>query len=148
MATDLIAKRSVRINADKQKVWDALINPRMIKEYLFGTKTISDWKVGGKITFKGIWEGKEYVDGGTILKMVPEKIFQYTYWSSMSGTPDSPENYSTVTYELSKKENGTELSVSQDNCKTIEHKEHCEKNWEMVLNSMKKLLEGKSQSKA
>ena len=142
MAKGLIVKSSVFINADSAAVWDALVNPTKIKEYLFGTNTISDWKVGGRITYQGVWEGKEYKDGGTILQLVPEKIFQSTYWSSMSGTEDRPENYATVTYELFKDGEGTLLTLTQDNCKTEEQQKHLESNWSMVLKGLKKIAEG------
>jgi len=143
MPDNLIVKKSVFINADTTSVWDALVNPRKIKQYLFGTNTISDWKVGSRITYKGVWNGKEYEDGGTILQLVPEKFFQSTYWSSMSGTQDKPENYATVTYELSKEGEGTLLTLTQDNCKTEEQKKHLESNWGMVLEGLKKVAEGK-----
>jgi uncharacterized protein YndB with AHSA1/START domain len=142
MPGGLVVKRSVFINAGTTTVWDALVNPEKIKQWLFGTSTISDWKVGSRITYKGIWEGKEYEDGGEILQLVPGKIFQSTYWSSMSGTEDKAENYATVTYELSEEENGTLLTLTQDNCKTEEQKKHVEANWEMVLNGLKKVAEG------
>ena len=143
MPDNLIVKKSVFINADAASVWDALVNPQKIKEYLFGTNAISDWKVGSRIVYKGVWEGKAYEDGGTILQLSPGKIFQSTYWSSMSGTEDKPENYATVTYELSKEGEGTLLTLTQDNCKTEEQKKHLESNWGMVLEGLKKVAEGK-----
>lgn len=142
MTKGLIVKNSIHINADAAAVWNALVNPEKIKQYLFGTNTISDWKVGSPIAFKGEWQGKEYEDGGTILQLVRDKILQYTYWSSMSGTEDKPENYATVTYELQKEGNGTLLTLTQDNCKTEEQKKHSEDNWGMVLEGLKKLVEG------
>ena len=142
MPGNLEVKQSVFINAGSAAVWDALVNPEKIKQYLFGTTTISDWKVGSRITYKGVWQGKEYEDGGTILQLVPEKILQSTYWSSMSGAEDKPENYATVTYELHKQDDGTLLTLTQDNCKTEEQKKHLEENWAMVLEGLKKVVEG------
>lgn len=141
MNNSLTAKQTIKINATPSKVWDALTNPSLIKQYLFGTETVSDWKKGSRITYKGVWQGKEYVDGGTILEIIPNKIFKSTYWSSMSGTEDKPENYATVTYELAEEGNSTILTITQDNIKTKESKEHSEGNWGMVLKTMKDLLE-------
>ena len=143
MNKKLIAKATVTINAPAAQVWEALTNPKLIKQYLFGADVISDWKVGSRIIYKGEWQGKEYEDGGEILQLVPGKIFQSTYWSSMSGTEDKPENYATVTYELSKEGEGTLLTLTQDNCKTEEQKKHLESNWGMVLEGLKKVAEGK-----
>ena len=141
MEKGFTAKTSIEINSPASKVWDALTNPEMIKQYLFGTEAISDFKEGSTIVYKGIWEGKTYEDKGKILKVVPEKLFVSTYWSSMGGLPDEPENYATVTYELSEKDGSTTLTLTQDNNKTEEAKNHSEDNWNMVLSTLKKLLE-------
>jgi len=140
---EFIAKVHVRIHSSVSNVWDALTNPELIKQYLYGTETVTDWKVGSRITFKGMWEGKEYVDGGTILKIELEKILQYTYWSSMSGTEDTPENYSTITFELLKENNGTLLTLANDNCKTEKMRDHLVENWRNTLNGLKALVENK-----
>ena len=141
MKNKLVASAETKINAPVSKVWDALTNPEQIKKYFFGTNAISDWKVGSPLEFKGEWEGKEYHDKGTILKSEKNKLFQYTYLSSMSGKEDIPENYSTVTYELSAKNGSTTLKILQDGNETDESKQHSEQNWSYVLNAMKDLLE-------
>ena len=56
------AAASVTIAATAERVWDALTNPSLIKQYLFGTDAISDWKPGSPITYRGVWEGKPYED--------------------------------------------------------------------------------------
>jgi uncharacterized protein YndB with AHSA1/START domain len=142
MNNGLTVEKSIFINARPAKVWEALTNPEMVKQYLFGTEMSADWRVGGKVTYRGEWEGKKYEDGGTILELVPEKILKSTYWSSMSGTEDKPENYVVVTYSLEKKDAGTQLTITQDNNKTEEGKEHSGGNWEWVLGKMKALIEG------
>jgi uncharacterized protein YndB with AHSA1/START domain len=141
VSKNLIAKQSITINAPASKVWDALINPEMIKQYLFGTDAVSDWKVGSPITYKGSWDGKTYEDKGTVLNVVDEKLLESTYWSSMSGTSDAPENYKNVRYELIPINSGTTLMITQNNNATEEEKNHSEQNWRMVLNSLKELLE-------
>lgn len=141
MNKGLTVEKSVFINASPVKVWDAITDPVKVKEYLFGTEMTADWKVGGKITYKGSWEGKEYEDGGTILEIQPEKILKSTYWSSMSGTENTPENQMIVTYKLEKQGDGTKVTVIQDNNKTEEAKEHSGENWGMVLEGLKKVAE-------
>ena len=59
----------------------------------------------------------------------------------MSGKEDQPENYATVTYELSQKNNATELTITQDNIADEQTKEHSTQNWRTVLSDLKKLLE-------
>lgn len=152
MPSTLIAKVSIVINVPVARVWDALTNPEMIKQYMFGTDVTTDWKVGSTITYTGVWEGKAYEDKGKILEIVPEQRLVSTYWSSMGGKPDAPENYNTVTYELASeaiptsvgtplRSARTRLTILQDNIATDTEREHSEKNWGMVLESVKKLLE-------
>jgi uncharacterized protein YndB with AHSA1/START domain len=141
MKKTFTAQASITVRAETGKVWDALVNPNIIKQYLFGTETSSEWKVGSSITYKGVWEGKPYEDKGMLLELVPNKLLKSTYWSSLSGLPDIPENYHTVTYALSKADGGTELSVTQENIQTREAAEHSEGNWTSVLQAIKKILE-------
>jgi uncharacterized protein YndB with AHSA1/START domain len=141
MEKELVLTTSVSINASKSKVWDALTNPEQIKKYFFGTETISDWKVGSTLIFKGVWDGKEYEDKGHILELEKEKKLKYSYWSSFSGTADVPENYAHVTYELSEQQGKTIFTLTQDGFKTKEAIEHSEKNWQSIFESMRALLE-------
>ncbi len=141
MKNDFIAEQSIIINAPAAKVWDALINPEKIKKYLFGTEAVSEWKKGSQIRYRGEWQGKSYEDKGMIINIIPEKLLVSTYWSSMSGLPDMPENYNKVTYKL-KPENGrTVLTVIQDNNPTEESKKHAEQNWKTVIEGLKDLVE-------
>ena len=140
----LFLNTSVIINASKEKVWDALINPEQIKKYFFGTNAISDWKVGSSLIFKGVWDGKEYEDKGFILELEEGKKLKYSYWSSFSGTEDIPENYANITYELFEEKNGIKFSVTQDGFKSVEQKEHSEKNWQALFGGLKALLEEQS----
>jgi uncharacterized protein YndB with AHSA1/START domain len=141
MNTNHIAKQSASINAPAAKVWEALINPAMIKKYLFGTDVHTDWKVGSPIIYKGVWEGKEYLDKGTILDIVPGKLLLTSYWSSLSGLPDTPENYKNIMYKLVPEKQGTVLVITQDNNASENEKNHSEQNWKMVLAGLKELVE-------
>src|SRR5205807_3496978 len=66
MPKNLVAKASVVIDAPAAAVWDALVDSSALKEYMFGSTVISDWKKGSKIVFKGEWQGKPYEDKGVI----------------------------------------------------------------------------------
>jgi uncharacterized protein YndB with AHSA1/START domain len=141
MANKLSVKTGININAPVSKVWQALTDPAMIKEYLFGTNTVSDWKKGSSITYSGEWEGKQYEDKGKIIDIVPEKLLHTTYFSGMSGKEDKPENYANVIYEVTPQNGSTMVTITQDNIEDEKGVEHMKKNWGMVLDGMKKLLE-------
>lgn len=131
MKHDLQVSKTILVNASATKVWKALTTPEIIKEYLYGTETLTDWKEGSAIVFQGEYEGHKYRDHGVILKNEPLKHLSYSYWSGFSGLEDKPENYSSVTYVLeSKDENTTEFTwiqkgyVSEENQKQSENSMH------------------------
>jgi len=138
---ELVATSEISVNAPLDKVWDALVNPDIIKKYMFGTTVVSDWREGSKITWKGEWNGKAYEDKGVIKQLIPNSRIQYTHFSPLMGLPDKPENYHTVTIELTGNANHTVVRLTQDNNATEETKNHSEKNWSMMLDGLKELLE-------
>ena len=141
MDRGLVAKASIVINAPVGKVWNALTNPDVIKQYMFGTTVVSDWREGSPIIWKGEWQGKKYEDKGVILQLKSKRLIQYSHFSPLSGKPDLPENYHTVTIELASVGSATNVALSQDNNETEEERKHSEKNWQMMLDGLKKLLE-------
>jgi len=141
ISTNNIAKAATTINVTADKVWKALTDPEMITKYMFGTKVTSDWKEGSKIIWKGEWEGKSYEDKGKILCFDPRKRLQYSHYSPLSGLDDRAENYHVVTIDLAEKNKQTAVTLTQDNNASEKEKDHSEKNWKMMLASLKKLLE-------
>lgn len=141
MDQDLVAKASVTIDAPATKVWQALVDPAAIKQYMFGTNVATDWQEGSPITWKGEWQGKSYEDKGVLLQVKPERTLQYSHFSPLAGLPDKPENYHTVTIKLSGEDRQTKVSLEQDKNATEEAREHSEKNWKMMLGGLKKYLE-------
>jgi uncharacterized protein YndB with AHSA1/START domain len=141
---NLTLKTSIDINAPASKVWEALTNPEIVKQYFFGTTVKSDWKKGSPITWEGEWEGKGYKDKGEVLDVDPGKLLKYSYWSSMGGTEDKPENYVNVTYDLSESDGKTTFTITQENIKTEEAKKHSEDNWQWVFGKMKEMVENGS----
>jgi len=141
MNKGLIASVSTTINAPSAKLWQALVTPAAIKEYMFGTTVTSDWVVGSPIVWKGEWQGRAYEDKGIILQVVPERVLEYSHFSPLAGVPDVPENYHIVTVELSPDGERTRVTLSQDNNPTEQARQHSEKNWGMMLAALKQFLE-------
>lgn len=141
MDRNLVAKASISINASRDQVWNALTSPEAIKQYMFNTNVVSDWHEGSPIVWKGVWQGRSYEDKGTILRLKPGRTFQYSHFSPLAGLPDKPENYHTVTVELSTNGNQTHVSLAQDNNANEEERAHSEENWKMMLAALKEFLE-------
>ncbi|HXI00609.1 MAG TPA: SRPBCC domain-containing protein [Sphingobacteriaceae bacterium] len=142
MNHDLIVLKSVIIHAEPSKIWSALTDPQIIKEYLFGTETITNWEVGSEIIFQGEYEGHKYRDHGVIIENIPNKKISYSYWSGFSGLEDKPENYSTVTYLLTDAgENQTDLNWTQKGYANTEGHKHSEAGMDEFLGSIKNIIE-------
>lgn len=128
------------INAPIDKVWNALTNPAIVKQYFFGSHLVTDWNVGNPIYFQGEWEGKPYQDKGIIQEYTPQQSLSFTYLSNWSGLPDIPENYLLVSYTVKPVHDHTELTITQTNYDE-ERARHSEENWASVVDGLKKLVE-------
>jgi uncharacterized protein YndB with AHSA1/START domain len=132
---------SITINAPPAKVWDAITKPALRKKWFFGVDTNTDWKVGSPIVHSGEWQGKPYTDKGVIKALEPQKRLVHTHWSSLSGRPDKPENYETVSYALRASGGATEVTIAEENVATPEQKATSDKMWGAALKELKKVAE-------
>jgi uncharacterized protein YndB with AHSA1/START domain len=138
---DLIAKAQTTVNASTAEVWDALINPDKVKQYMFGADVKSDFKPESKIVFTGTWEGKPFKERGYVLEVEKGKLLRYNTFNPASDKLDIAENYHTITIELKEAGYKTEITLSQDNNESEEMRLHSQKNWEMVLEKLKNVVE-------
>lgn len=133
------AKTQSTIHAAPEKVWSAITTPEVIKQFMMGADTHTTWEVGSPIRWTGEYKGKTYEDKGVVKKFDPPNVLETTYWSSMQGKPDAPENYVTVTWELSAKDGATVLTITQTTSE--EGVDHAKQQWSGVLASIKKIVE-------
>lgn len=142
MRQDLSVSSSIEINAGLDKVWKGLTDPAIIKEYLFGTETVTDWKPGSEIIFQGEYNGQTYRDKGVITDNKLNELISYTYWSGFSGLEDTPENYSTVTYQLKEAGNSkTMLTWTQQGYANEQVHEHSQSGMQSFLEKIKEVME-------
>ena len=150
MSKPLFVKNSIVINASVAKVWDALVNPEQTKKYMFGCETVSDWKVGSPLLWRGEYEGKEMVFvKGAIVDIKPGKFLAYTTIDPNSTIDDLSENYLTVTYDLSVENGQTLFTVTQGDYSKVGEGErryteayNNGEGWNPILVQIKKLVEG------
>lgn len=132
---------SILIHASVAKVWNALVDPTIAKEYFMGAAVITDWKVGSPILFKGEFNRNQYQEKGVLLKVEPNVQLQYSHWSPFDGLPDVQENYRTWSFNLSKKDKGILLAVSEDSIPTEKQKNRSDEFWKGALETLKKIVE-------
>jgi uncharacterized protein YndB with AHSA1/START domain len=140
---------TIAIQAPAAKVWDALVNPQQTKKYMYGCETVSDWKVGSELLWKGMHEGKEMIFvKGEIVELIPEKLLKYTAIDPNSNIDDTSENYLTVTYNLRREGNQTIFTVTQGDYSKVADGERRYKDsynngegWNPILQQIKSLVE-------
>ena len=138
--TGYVAVAETDIDAPAARVWEVLTSPEKLKELWFGAEVETDWQVGRPITWTGEWEGKPYQDKGEILAIEPGRLLKLTHFSPLTGQPDVPENYHTLTYELT---GDTHLKLSQDNNASEEEAKHSQGMWEMLVAKVKEAAEAR-----
>jgi uncharacterized protein YndB with AHSA1/START domain len=150
MATQASQVRTT-VKAPPSAVWKALTTPSTLKQFFFGSDVSTDWLVGSPIRFSGNWKGKPYEDKGNIQTFDRDQRLAFTHWSPLSGMEDTPENYHVVNFDLRPANGGTEVVLTQTNQNdaepiTPENRQEYAKNWTMVLDGLKKAVEGASPS--
>lgn len=114
MEKELNISNTISINAEKSKVWEILTQPEWTRQYMFGCDVITDWKPGNPVLWQGEMNGEKivYVKGNVVEYKHNDKI-RYTVFPPGLDLEDIPENYLTVTYELSDTNGQTRLTISE-----------------------------------
>jgi uncharacterized protein YndB with AHSA1/START domain len=122
-------------------VWFVLTTPEMIERWMSDEPltVISEWRIGAPIVMRGILHGLEFENHGTIQSFEAEKVFQYNYWStlSISRLADSPENYSSVRFELLPVDAGTLLTITLSDFAEPSMAPHANLYWSGTLEVIK-----------
>jgi uncharacterized protein YndB with AHSA1/START domain len=145
----LIVTNQIDINGTAKQVWDMLINPEKTKLYMFGCETVSDWKPGSELLWRGNYEGKEMVFvQGFVIDIIPEKLLKYSVIDPNAAYPLIPVNHLNVTYALNEENGKVILTVSQDGFETAadgvkryEEVYNKGEGWNPILLEIKKLVE-------
>lgn len=142
-------ENEIIINAPATEVWDALVNPAKTKVYMFGCEALSDWQEGSPLVWQMDYEGKPFIPVKGFIEEIEENEFlAYTVFDPTSTMPDVPENYLTVTYELSEDFGLTTLTVTQGDYDTVAEGERRYNEsynnglgWQPILEQIKALVE-------
>ncbi|HVS96754.1 MAG TPA: SRPBCC domain-containing protein [Puia sp.] len=148
MSQPLFVKSSISIHAPAARVWDTLTNPLQTKKYMFGCEAISDWKPGSPLTWKGVFNGVELVAvKGNVVSIVPGKSLVYTVIDPNNpNIPDIPENYLTVTCDLTEQGGETLLTVTQGDYSRVadgpaRYADTLKGGWDAIMGQIKAVAE-------
>jgi uncharacterized protein YndB with AHSA1/START domain len=142
----LTVRKAIMLKADASKVWDALVNPDLTRQYMFGCEVISDWKQGSPITWRGSSKGAEKIFAeGWIRKIEPGKLLQVTTIDSDAKNKLFHSRDLTATYQIIQGKGGTLLSVAQGNYAKLKNGEEkynrTENDWDNALDGLKSIVE-------
>ena len=125
------------ISTTPEKLWAALQDPEMTKQFWGMRKNISDWSVGSTWAHVAYDDDKDVAVTGTIVESNPPKRLVITWVSPMA--PQSPTR---VTFDIEASMGAVKLTVTHDELElgtplyngTIQ-------GWPAILSSLKSLLE-------
>ncbi|WP_308121564.1 SRPBCC domain-containing protein [Actinotalea ferrariae] len=137
-----VATVETRVAARRDDVWRVLTAPGSRPEIMFGAETVTDWQVGSPVVWRGEWDGKAFEDKGQVLEVDAGRRLVVTHWSPLSGAPDVPESYHTLTWTLEDDGAGTVVRLEQDNNASPEEAEHSAANWRTMVDGLRTVAEG------
>jgi uncharacterized protein YndB with AHSA1/START domain len=125
------------IETTPEKLWEALTNSAFTERYWWGTKVVSDWKVGSAVALK--WRAK-VTDTGVIVEADPPRRLSYT-WSNISEEFRN-ERPSRVTFALKRYGKLVKLTLThEDFDQGSRMLPSISKGWPAIMSSLKSLLE-------
>ncbi|GAA1823088.1 SRPBCC domain-containing protein [Luedemannella flava] len=139
--TGLVSTAMVTVDAPPERVWDALTDPATIERYLMGARVTADWTPGSPITWEGEFDGRPYADKGEVLAADPGRLLQVSHYSPLSGQPDEPESYHTLTYVLDTVAGGTRVVLTQDNNASTDEVAHTGAFWQAMLDRLRDVVQ-------
>ena len=104
----------VKILAPAKKVWRALTEPDLVKQWQYGSDLLTTWEPGSPIVFRNEWNGQVFEQKGTVLEFAPASRVRYSLFFPRPGVNDIPENYFFMTYELTESNGLTSLLFRQE----------------------------------
>ncbi len=144
MENTIELKTTIKASADK--VWDAITNPDKIEQYMFGSRTETDWKPGSKSNFYIEQDNKQItIVKGEVIRNIPGKLLEHTIFPNDHKLNDSLENYIVITYTLEEHDGETDLTITQKGFKYVEEGLQryidTQKGWKIALPKLKEVAE-------
>ena len=130
------------IAATPDKVWQALTDGTLTRQYWYGRRIESDWKVGSTVTF---WyhteDGEAVSDRGIVLESNPPRRLSYT-WHVEFADELRDEHPSRVIFEIEPSGKEVKLTLTHDEFEPgSKILDGVRSGWPAILASLKTMLE-------
>jgi len=135
-----VARARTTIASGAEDVWRTLVDPDA--RFFLGATVTSTYEVGAPIVFEGEFQGKEFRDHGTVEQVERPRLLRYSHFSPMSGQPDVPESYHHLTFTLDEHDDGTTVTLVQDNAASDEEAEHSSAMYRQMLEALGEAVTG------
>ncbi|MCM0665582.1 SRPBCC family protein [Flavobacterium tyrosinilyticum] len=129
------------LNASVEKVWNALTQPELVKQWQYGSDLLTTWKTGSEIRFRNEWDGQVFEQWGTVLEVVPNQKIKYSLFFPRPGLEDKPENYFIMNYVLTEENQKTKLEIIQEDNRLGAIQEEPQGEENPILLGLKSLIE-------
>jgi uncharacterized protein YndB with AHSA1/START domain len=127
----------IYIQAAPEKIWQALMDPEMTKEFWGRHRNQSDWKIGSAWRHENYDDATEVAVAGTIVASDPPRRLALT-WARPDAT--DKDAISRVTFEIEAYMGSARLTVTHSDL-SPEMLRNISGGWPAVLSSLKSLLE-------
>lgn len=128
------------ISTTPEKLWAALLDGEMTKQYWFGHRNVSDWKAGS------VWKHQNCDDAGRVdivgkvVESTPPRRLVLTW--AFPADAENEANHSRVTFEIEPYHDAVRLTVTHAELEPgSKMLDGITKGWPMVLSGLKTLLE-------
>jgi uncharacterized protein YndB with AHSA1/START domain len=126
------------IRTSPEKLWQALTDGSLTRQYWSGRRVESDWTVGAPVTF---WFDGKVSDSGKVLECDPPRRLSYSFHVEFVEALRS-EPPSRVTFEIEKRDAQVKLTVTHDEFEPGSKVfAAISGGWPVILSSLKSLLE-------
>lgn len=139
----------VALDAPVSMVWEHLVNPRSMSEWLGGkdysVEVDTAWEVGSAMVVRGVHH-LPFESRGVVLSFKPCQALSFTQLSSLSRLPDQPSSYTTLSFVLQAAGNQTILRFKAAGFPTLVIYKHLQFYWPVTLDVFKAYVEARRQA--
>jgi uncharacterized protein YndB with AHSA1/START domain len=136
-----VSTSTITITAPREFVWSAVTEPEHVRRWQYNSDLTTDWIVGHPIRFSAEWQGQTFAQWGTVLEVDAPNRLRYSLFAPRPGLEDRPENYFTMTYELTDIDGGTQVTFIHEDPREIDGIENNVDEEDPVLMALRDVAE-------